>query len=458
MRVHHVTRLTLFATLATALCAPLLADSTLSGDLPRRADPGFRVAEQDGGLVARTVDKDSAAATAGLMEQDRITSINGHGFARASEFREALRQVAGGHEVVLGIDGRGEIRFTPPPLALEEMVGVDTHYGVVDTEDGSRLRTLVSRPADLTGKLPAVFFTQWVSCGSIEYNPRSTAQRILATLARDSGFALVRVERTSDGDSIGPACHELDYDTELSHYRQAFEQLVRRPDIDADRIVIYGSSLGSTTAPLLAQEILDRGGRVAGLIVQGGGAVTYLERMIAFDRIYLERRPEADPASIHDEMLLRIRFHTEYLVSGRSPDDIAKDSPEMAAVRADVRGLGDKVHYGRPYAWHQQAARRNFLAAWAEIDAPVLVVFNEYDQFEQRHGHRLIADVVNRLRPGTATYVEQPGIDHSNELFPSARDAYADEIGMPVPQMISQRILDWLGERFPEASRRALER
>ena len=58
--------------------------------------------------------------------------------------------------------------------------------------------------------------------------------------------------------------------------------------------MIYGSSLGSTTAPLVAQ-----GKKVAGIIVQGGGAVTYLERMINFDRLYLERsgryRAGADP-------------------------------------------------------------------------------------------------------------------------------------------------------------------
>ena len=49
---------------------------------------------------------------------------------------------------------------------------------------------------------------------------------------------------------------------------------------------------------------------------------------------------------------------------------------------------------------------KNFLAAWAKIEAPVLVVYGEFDQFEPRDGHQLIADTVNQLRPGTATFVE----------------------------------------------------
>ena len=86
------------------------------------------------------------------------------------------------------------------------------------------------------------------------------------------------------------------------------------PWVDPDRIIIYGSSLGSTTAPLVAQ-----GKKVAGIAVQGGGAVTYLERMINFDRLYLERSGKYRPDQIHEEMIRRIPFHVEYLVNRKTP-------------------------------------------------------------------------------------------------------------------------------------------
>ena len=43
----------------------------------------------------------------------------------------------------------------------------------------------------------------------------------------------------------------------------------------------------------------------------------------------------------------------EYLLRGRDPDEIAKDSTDMATARTAIRGLGDGEHYGRPYAWHK---------------------------------------------------------------------------------------------------------
>ncbi len=328
--------------------------------------------------------------------------------------------------------------------AAESIPGVDSHYRVVELDDGSRLPSIVTLPADTSSPRHPLLFTQWVSCGSLEYREGSNSRELLAALARDSGLALVRVERSALDDS-GPACKDLDYDTELAHYVEAFTRMMDDEQIDASRVFLYGSSLGSTTAPLVARELRDAGFEVAGIVVQGGGAVTYLERMLNFERIYLERRPEAvAPADIHDEMLLRTKFQYEYLVGKRHPDDIAESGSEMARIRKDILGMGDTDQYGRPFAWHQQAASHNFLAAWAALDAPVLVIFNAFDQFEARHGHKLIVDTVNRLRPGTATFVERENIGHSDNRYETIDDAYAWRGGTPAWQESAEIIVNWL--------------
>ena len=184
----------------------------------------------------------------------------------------------------------------------EVIPGVASHYRVVGVDDGSRLQAIITLPAEQSPPLHPLLFTQWVSCGPLEYRAGSNSRELLAALARDSGLALVRVERTALQDS-GPACEDLDYDTELDHYVQAFTRLLDDERIDASRVYIYGSSLGATTAPLVAVELQDAGVEIAGIMVQGGGAVTYLERMTRFERIYLERRPdEVEAADIHDEV------------------------------------------------------------------------------------------------------------------------------------------------------------
>jgi pimeloyl-ACP methyl ester carboxylesterase len=302
---------------------------------------------------------------------------------------------------------------------LQAMAGLETEYGSVRTSEGFRLRTILTRPTGATRPLPAILLAQWVSCGSIDVP--ADRPSLLRDIAEQAGMVFVRVERAGTGDSEGPACSALDYDTEVRHYREALDRLARHPWVDRNRIVIVGNSLGATTAPLIAE-----GRRVAGILVQGGGAVTYLERMINFDRLYLERSGKYAPGQIHEEMVKRIAFHVEYLIGRKTPDQIARERPDLAGVWQTIRGAAEAPpHYGRPYAWHWQAAATDFLEAWTRVEAPVLVLHGEYDQFEPRHGHEMIVDTVNRLRPGSATFVEIPRADHELELYASAEDAYA---------------------------------
>jgi dienelactone hydrolase len=321
--------------------------------------------------------------------------------------------------------------------ALVDLPGLQTEYGSVRTSEGTRLRTIITRPAGTSAKLPAIMLTQWVSCGSLDFG--ADRRNELRLMAERSGMVFVRVERSGDGDSEGVPCAQLDYDTEVRHYREALDQIRRHPWIDPDRIVIFGNSLGSTTAPLVADDK-----KVAGVVVQGGGAVTYLERMINFDRLFLERSGKFSPAQIQGEMMRRIPFHVEYLVNGKTPEQIERERPDLKGVWASIRGGAEAPpHYGRPYAWHQQAAKRNFLEAWTRMRAPVLVIHGEYDQFEPRHGHELIADTVNKHRPGTATFIEVPRADHELEVYGSAEDAYAYRNARVDRSLLVRPIIDW---------------
>jgi len=321
--------------------------------------------------------------------------------------------------------------------ALVDLPGLETEYGQVRTSEGTRLRTILTRPVEATGRLAAIMLTQWVSCGSLDFG--ADRRNELRLIAEGSGMVFVRVERSGTGDSEGAPCSRLDYDTEVRHYREAFDQIARHPWVDPDRIIIFGSSLGSTTAPLIAQ-----GKKVAGIVVQGGGAVTYLERMINFDRLYLERSGKYSPAQINDEMIRRIQFHVEYLVKGKTPEQIERERPDLRGVWQSIRGgAEDPPHYGRPYAWHQQAAKMNFLEAWTKVDAPVLVIHGEYDQFEPRHGHELIVDTLNKLRPGSATFIEIPKADHGIDVYASPEDAYANRNPTVRHELLAQPIIDW---------------
>jgi dienelactone hydrolase len=326
--------------------------------------------------------------------------------------------------------------------ALESLPGVDTEYGELRTADGARLRTIVTRPPGAAGRLPAILYVQWLSCDSIELQPDAHDgwSSMLRDLITRSGLLWQRTDKAGVGDSTGPACAALDYETELAHHQAAFRQLRSRPDVDAHRVVIFGASMGSNMAPLVAADQ-----DVAGVVVWGGGATTWYERMLRFERNALELG-DTDPAALGDEISVRARFLTRYLLEGQSPAAIRRSDSMLGGVWSRLVGTSGDTHYGRPVAFHQQAQRQNWAGAWARVQAPVLVLYGEYDWFESRDAAALIADVVNGRRPGTATLRVVPGVDHHFMRYPSARAAYREDGGVVAADPVIEAILAWLGQ------------
>lgn len=324
--------------------------------------------------------------------------------------------------------------------APDEFPGIDTLYADMDVGAGVRLRTILTRPAGQTGRLPAILFVQWLSCSTIELPPAAQDgwSQMLRTVIAESGAAVLRVEKAGVGDSVGLECNELDYETELAHHRAAFAKLRTMPGVDPDRIVIYGASMGATYAPLIAQAQ-----SVRGIAVWGGGAHTWYERMLAFDRRAMElsgRKPE----EIRDAMMLHARFHLDYLERGMTPEAIARRDPALANVWPQIVGTKGDLHYGRPMAFHQQAQRQNWAAAWNAVDAPVLALIGEYDWFEESRSAEAIALIANRRKAGAGEFREIPRMDHHFALYADPQAAFAERDGRNDPAPALDVLLPWL--------------
>jgi dienelactone hydrolase len=323
---------------------------------------------------------------------------------------------------------------------LESHAGLDTEYGELRTPDGARLRTIVTRPQGRAGRLPAVLFVQWLSCDTIELRPdaRDGWPTMLRRLIVESGVLWQRTEKAGVGDSRGVACGELDYETELAHHRAAFKALRARPDVDPARIVVYGASMGSNFAPLVAA-----GEEVAGVAVWGGGATTWFERMLRFERNALELG-DAKPESIAPGMNARAAFFARYLLAGETPTAISRSDPQLGAVWPQIVGTSGDSHYGRPAAFHQQAQRQNWAGAWTKVRAPVLVLYGEYDWFESRDAAQLIADIANRQRPGSGTFRMVPQTDHHFTRYEDPRAAFRGRGGAQNAAPAVEAMLAWL--------------
>jgi glyoxylase-like metal-dependent hydrolase (beta-lactamase superfamily II)/dienelactone hydrolase len=263
---------------------------------------------------------------------------------------------------------------------------------------------------------------------------------MLRRLITESGMLWQRTEKSGVGASKGTPCAQLDYETELAHHRAALRQLKARPDVDPRRIVIYGASMGSNYAPLVAA-----GEDVAGVVVWGGGAQTWFERMLRFERNALELG-DTDPQALAGEVNARAEYFTRYLLKGETPAQIAASDPKLGEVWRRIVGTSNTGHYGRPFAFDQQAQRQNWAGAWQRVRAPVLALYGEYDWFESRDAARLIANIVNDRQPGSATFQELPQLDHHFMRYASQRDAYREKNGKENAEPAVRAILDWLSQ------------
>jgi dienelactone hydrolase len=336
-----------------------------------------------------------------------------------------------------------EAAKTPP---REQHPGIVTTYGTLTLRDGVKLQTIITRPANAAGRIPAILFVHWLSCDSVAVSsdPRDGWSAMMRRIVRESNALVWRTEKRGVGASEGD-CASMDYDTELADHREALQQLRRRPDVDPRRIVIYGGSIGGTYAPLLAADT-----DVAGVLVWGAGATTWAERMLKFERNALELGG-TDPKQLAAEITTRYRFLDRYLIEGRTPAQIAAADASLGSVWPRIVGTSANGHYGRPFAFHQQAQKADWAAAWSRVRAPVLALYGQYDWFESHDAVSLIARIVNSTTPGRGTFIEVPGMNHHFEIYPDAQAAFREENGQVNPDPAVDAMLAWLrkvtGER-----------
>jgi pimeloyl-ACP methyl ester carboxylesterase len=318
---------------------------------------------------------------------------------------------------------------------------ITTTYATLTLRDGVKLQTIVTKPAATTGRLPAILFVQWLSCDTVAISdhPRDGWSSMLRNIVRRSNALVWRTEKRGVGASEG-SCASMDYDTELEDHRQALAQLKAREDVDPNRIVIYGGSIGGTYAPLLAADP-----SVAGVMIWGAGATTWAERMLKFERNALELRG-APPSQLAREMTLRLQFFEKYLIRGQTPSQIAASEPDIGAVWSRIVGTSADGQYGRPFAFHQQAQQADWANAWSKVNAPVLALYGEYDWFESHDATSLIARIVNARTPERGTFVEIPRMNHHFTQFPNAAAAFAEKDGQMNSEPAVSVMLTWLAK------------
>ena len=325
----------------------------------------------------------------------------------------------------------------------ESYPNVDVIYDSVTMPDGKRLRSIITKPRDVKGKLPVIFLAGWLSCDSVEApaDTKDATGLILRGLAQMPGFCLFKIDKPGCGDSEGD-CSQTDFDTELAGYRAAFRALKNYDFIDSDRVYIFGSSNGGGFAPLVPETKAEEA-QVRGYITIGGWATTWFEHMLDIERRRFALMKEP-PGEVTDRIKGATTLYYEWLINGRSVPEILKEKSELAELWPEGK---DQTHlYGRPLKFYQDLQKLNLARAWYRVRLPALILHGQYDWIMRREESELIAQYVNRNFPGAARFVEVPNMGHGGQHYLSMADAFAGKEAPFDPEII-RTMTDWLKQQ-----------
>ena len=368
--------------------------------LPRHGVFGAAVAQAPGGVRVVAVIAGSAAAAAGVQPGDVILALDGQPVASVAEFLTAIHERNANQRVNVEIVRAGSpvrllvVLATAP---YESDPGLITQYGAIPVND-SLHRTLTTSPQALASPAPAVLLIGGIGCYSIDVGnrPQDAYMRLTHDLAR-AGFVTMRIEKSGVGDSQGPPCSRVNFDSEMRGYAAALRALQKNPQVNPARVYLLGHSIGTIVAPRLASD-----NRVAGVIVVEAVGRDWPEYEIRNLRRDLEL--DGETAANTDRALIEKAQCMERLFFEQQSEASIEQTMPVCKVHNGI--------YPASVAYMRQVAQLNAIEPWAHLEVPVLAIYGTSDFETELADHQRIVDVVNAARAGTATLVVIPAMSH----------------------------------------------
>lgn len=410
--------------------------------LPRKTMLGAQLQTGEGTVSIVSVMPGLTAEALGLKARDTLLEINGKAVKSPTEIGAAMRGLAAGDRVEVKIRREGKEvtlsgRAQPRPKQTED--GMTVLYDQVKVGD-RRIRVIITHPNG-KGPFPTVMLVGGIGAYSVDASFATMPYgNIIGPIAR-AGYATVRIDKPGQGDSEGPMYTDLLFDDELAAYVGGLRLAKTLPVIDKDRIAIFGHSMGGCFGPMIAQQEPFRA-----LAVSGTVAKSWTEYTIENSRrqILLGGTSAAEL----EEFMPQVVAATYHLFQlGLSPAEIKEKHPSVAPAVAELVPDG-KTFSGVGLPFFQQLAKKNMAAAWAEFKGPVLAAYGENDFLSSEADHEYLVSIVNRERPGTATYVRLKNADHGFFRTTSQRDSM-EKWGRPGGQFnpeIVTVLSEWLGK------------
>ncbi len=359
--------------------------------------------------------KDTTASSLGILKNDIILSINNQKYGDVTSLVNEVRKWRAGEAVSIEVKRGNQLKKLSGKVVgkpLETSSFGKVIYGHVDY-DGGKLRSILQVPHNVKNP-PVMLFLPGVGCASYDFyiNPKSTVKLLIESFV-EKGIAVYRVEKPGMGDSSGTKhCLEMDFDYEVKAFETALKKLKTIDEIDKENIFLFGESLGSVSAPLIASK-----NKVQGIVAWGGIPSTWFEYYLK-----LQRKQKTllgiDYAKMDSDFRKILPFFYDYLINKKSPNELAKNPDYSELVKRHFRN--DTWHGLHHYSYFQNLNDKDVLTAYKNANCPVLSIAGEHDiHAAGTDWAEIITDAVNYYRPNQAKSVIIPKTTHHYYKVPS---------------------------------------
>jgi len=419
----------------------LFSTTAFAQDLSRRAkwETSFNAPSQKPGAIIKSVNNRSPMQKAGLKKGDIILQVNGKPANSVENWTSITYSLRSNVETELLVRRGSRVlskSIVLNPLPLEEHHKIDTYYESLTSDYGISQRIIITKPQGTERRLPAIFLVQGLSCSSIEtYSGGGNWVKQINSIVENSGMVVIRVEKPGVGDSGGD-CAETDFITELEGYRAAIRSLKQKSYVDTTKIVIYGSSMGSALAPLLANEF-----GLAGVISDGVFFKTWFEHMLEIERRIRQMSGDNESTIAQKMNEAYIPLYYGMLIQKKSYEEVIEEYPAIAKYNYHSA----KHMYGRPMKYYQQLQDFDLAGEWEKLKVPVRILYGTNDWIMSEFDNIMIIDVLDRAGHQDHKLHLYPGMDHWNTIHETLNDSFYGEPGKWDSKM-PELIIEWAKE------------
>jgi pimeloyl-ACP methyl ester carboxylesterase len=405
----------------------------LAGAKPGDTFPGYIVPQIEVPISVAGINRDRVETPQRVAEATRYTLIvkqpNG-------ELRITLWGDADGSLLRLSVPAQGlelarediasaAARTTSFSLPTDETVRIPA--------SGFNLVGSVAKPVGATAKLPAVLLVG--GSGPTDRDETVFGVPVMGHIAAalvDAGFLVARYDKRGIGQSGGRAESSTIADF-VEDARAGIAWLVKRPDVDKERIAIVGHSEGAWVALTVAA----RDKRIAAVTMIAGPSMPGTD-VVLEQQAHLFEQMKTPDAERQEKAGLQKRIHDAVL--GRGSWD---------GIPADLRKQAETP-------WFHSYLTFDPIRTMKDVRQPILIVQGELDtQVPPHHADKLAEAARARKRKAGVDIVKVPGVNH---LLVPAKTGEVTEYGTlsdnKVSPAVTSAISLWLAKTLGPAERK----